>query len=75
MNFFAKTCIPQYFMSTEDYVSQHGDALERAISAAVQKAIVARATDPLAYVARELSVAAGPTELRDRRRAARALRL
>ena len=52
-------------MSTEDYVSQHGDALERAISAAVQKAIVARAADPLVYVARELSVAAGPTELQE----------
>ena len=49
----------------EDYVSEHGEALERAIGAAVSSAFVARAADPLAYVVRELSLSAGPTELRE----------
>ena len=48
-------------MRSEDYVAEHGEALERAISAAVQRAIVSRAADPLLYVGRELIAAAGPT--------------
>ena len=42
-------------ITTADYLAQHGEALEAAIGAAVQKAIASRAADPVAYVARELS--------------------
>ena len=42
-------------MTTADYLAQHGEALEAAISTAVQKAIASRAADPVAYVARELT--------------------
>ena len=46
--------------TTADYLAQHGEALEAAIGAAVQKAIASRAADPVAYVARELSRPAKP---------------
>ena len=47
-------------ITTADYLAQHGEALEAAISTAVQKAIASRAADPVAYVARELSKPAKP---------------
>ena len=47
-------------ITTADYLAQHGEALEAAIGAAVQKAIASRAADPVAYVARELSKPAKP---------------
>ena len=47
-------------ITTADYLAQHGEALEAAIGAAVQKAIASRAADPVAYVARELSRPAKP---------------